>query len=395
MSVFSRVGVVMAAAATALLASFATAPAANAAYQVTPVGPTWAPDGPVHAVLPSPDGLVTYVGGSFTGGVAAVDASTGELEWLGNANGDVRAPAMGPNNATLLIGGAFTAVDGATHRKLAALTTADGKAVSNWKGSAGGTVRDIVVVGSTAYFGGLFKAHAGQAQVGLGAVSAATGKLVPAFTTSTDGKVYGLAAQGDRLFIAGRFTAVDGQTRNQLASVSLGTNSTGIAPSLDAWAPAPSCSDVTKCNVNWDVTADAGAVYVVGRNPGAVYAVNLSDARPKWTKGPGTVVSPTGSVVANGDAQAVTLGPDGKLYVGGHFTSIAGGQPRVIMAALNPANGALDPSFSGARFIGTFPGVWAVAATATRLEVGGHFSAAGPKVGRVNVKPYLALFPVG
>ena len=52
-------------------------------------------------------------------------------------------------------------------------------------------------------------------------------------------------------------------------------------------------------------------------------------------------------------------------------------QPRTILAALNPATGAVAPDFAP-RFVTTLPGVWALDATADRLYVGGHFTAAGP-----------------
>src|SRR3712207_3803125 len=75
--------------AIVIVASAATvvglAPAASAAYTVEPVGPSWVPNGGVHAVVA--DGDRVYVGGSFTGGVAALTADTGRLLWLGNTNG--------------------------------------------------------------------------------------------------------------------------------------------------------------------------------------------------------------------------------------------------------------------------------------------------------------------
>ena len=88
-------------AAVAIVASIAVvlgvAPAASAAYAVQPVGPSWVPNGGVHAVAVDPAANLVYVGGTFTGGVAALRADTGALVWNGNANGDVRALALAPN----------------------------------------------------------------------------------------------------------------------------------------------------------------------------------------------------------------------------------------------------------------------------------------------------------
>jgi outer membrane protein assembly factor BamB len=300
--------------------------------------------------------------------VAALDATTGAPVWIGTANGDVRALAMSADGSRVLAGGAFTTVTGVTHRKLASLDVADGTADPTWKAAAGGTVRDIVVQGDTAYFAGAFTSHAGMTQMGLGAVSVSTGKNVTDFTTTTDGIVYALATDGTRLYFAGKFTAVDGLPRNQVASVTLATRT------LDLWAPPRMC---TECNVDWDMTTANGVVYVVGRNGGAVVAFDALTGLPRWRVNR-----------ANGDAQAVTLF-DGRLWVGGHFTTI-NALPRVTLAAFNPATGVLDPV--SARFVTTYPGIWALGSSSNRLYVGGHFTAAGPKPNRF---PYFAMFGAG
>src|SRR3954447_21825678 len=160
------------------------APAASAAYNPEPVGPSWVPDGGVHAV--ATDGSTVYVGGAFTGGVAALDALTGALKWRGNANGDVRALAL--NGSHLLLGGAFTTVGGATHRKLASVNAATGAVDAAFKPAPGGTVRDIVVANGIAYYGGQF--------TNLGAVDPTTGAAVPGFNVSTNGQVYALGTDG-------------------------------------------------------------------------------------------------------------------------------------------------------------------------------------------------------
>ena len=360
-----RAGLVSAAAILVTTVGFA--PAAFAAYSTAPLGPAaWTPDGPVHAVVA--DGDRVYVGGSFTGGVVALDADSGALLWRAEANGAVRALALTADGTHLIAGGAFTAMDGVTHRKLASLRVSDGESERTWKGAAGGTVRDVVVHGGTAYFGGAFSKHAGMEQKGLGAVSVSTGKVVPDFTTTTDAKVMGLATDGTRLYIAGNFTTVDGAARESLASVTL------AARSLDSWRPTRACKF---CNVYWDITVDSGTVYTVSRNAGAVRAVDALSGTQTWL------------VPANGDAHSITVGADGLVYAGGHFTTI-GGQDRVILAALNRTNGALT-DFS-VRFLTTYPGVWALASTGDRLYVGGHFTAAGPKPNRY---PYFAMFGPG
>ena len=138
-----------------------TGPAAT--YEPDPVGPVgWDPDGPVLAVTSA--GNRVFVGGGFTGGVAALDADTGDLLWRGHADGVVRALAVTADGTHVIAGGGFTAVDGAEHRRLALLQVGDGDAEAGWRASAGGMVRDIVVRGDTAYFGGQFSRHDGVTQ---------------------------------------------------------------------------------------------------------------------------------------------------------------------------------------------------------------------------------------
>ena len=310
-------------------------------------------------------GSRVYVGGDFTGGVAALDASTGALVWTASVNGGVRALAMSSDGSHVIAGGTFTAADGVTHRKLVSLQTSDGSPQPKWKAAAGGAVRDIVVVGDTAYFGGTFSQHAGIAQRGLGAVSVSTGKVVPDFDAATDGNVYSLATNGSRLFVGGKFTHVNGQPRDTMASVTLSSNT------LDGWAPARGCSN---CNVVWDLLVNGSTVYTVGRNAAAVTAVDSLTAVRRWR------------VTANGDAQALAFA-DGSLYVGGHFAAI-GGQTHQILAALNATTGTVDPGFTPT-FVKSYPGIWAMTATSSRLYVGGYFTRAGAKRGQY---PYFAMY---
>jgi outer membrane protein assembly factor BamB len=340
---------------------------ASAAYAPAPIGPTeWIPDGPVLAVVVS--GNRVFVGGTFTGGFAALDATTGALVWTGKADGGVRALAMSADGTHVIAGGGFLTVDGATHRKLASINAATGVAEPKWRASAGGMVRDIQVVGDTAYFGGTFAKHNGLVQRGLGAVSVTTGKPVVGFTAATDGDVYALATDGTRLAVGGKFTAIDGQARNALGSVTL------AGGSLDPWRPAPPCST---CLKYWDLALDSNTVYGVGRNNGAAVAIDFSTGATRW------------ATYANGDGQAVAVA-DGRVYVGGHFTSIGSPRvPRFILAALDARTGAVDPSFTPT-FVTSYPGIWALAASPTRLYAGGYFTAAGPTPPKRY--PYFAMY---
>src|SRR5680860_1161872 len=106
MKSITRVAAVLAGLALVTATSVGFAPTAFASYASTPVGPTgWTPDGPVHAVVTVGDRVI--VGGAFTGGVAALNASTGALEWTASANGGVRALAVSSDGTRVIAGGAF------------------------------------------------------------------------------------------------------------------------------------------------------------------------------------------------------------------------------------------------------------------------------------------------
>ncbi len=77
---------------------------------------------------------------------------------------------------------------------------------------------------------------------------------------------------------------------------------------------------------------------------------------------------------ANGEVRAVVVQPDGKVLIGGNFSSY-NGSPREFVARLN-ADGSLDSSFTGPDFAGADEG-WSVSSLALqadgKLLVGGAF----------------------
>jgi outer membrane protein assembly factor BamB len=338
---------------------------AGAAYAPTPTGPAkWTPDGAVLASVVAAGKV--FVGGDFTGGVAALSQRTGALLWSGHANGDVRALAMSADSGHVLIGGAFTKVNGASHDHLASLSATTGTSSPRWTANASATVRDMVVSGDILYFGGAFSSHDGVAQRSLGAVTVDTGKPVRAFTASTDKRVFGLALDGSRLVFAGNFTHADGKPRASLASVNLMTHR------LDGWDPARLCAS---CAQYWDVAVDKGVAFI-GSSGNRLGAYNMTNGKQAWK-----------SISASGDVQAVAVS-DGLVYAGGHFGKFAN-QPRRLLAAVSESTGHLNAAFTPT-FVTSYPGIWTLTATSSDLYVGGYFSAAGPFKPRRY--PYLAIF---
>jgi hypothetical protein len=369
---------VVAATATTVATVLGIAAPANAAFAIEPVTLGWNPAGAVHSSVAG-NGIV-YVGGKLdgVGGIAAVDADTGNLLWQIPANKDVRALALSADGSTLYAGGGFSAVDGVTHRHLVAINLADHTVIPSWKGRAGGMVRDIVVSGDTLYLGGLFTTVGGVASNGLGAISASTGNRIATFNHSVDLDVMGLALTADTLVLVGTFNSVDGQQRQHIASIDVSTNA------LTSWAPHRFCD----CDTFWDVQTDGTYAYVGASGGGGNFgSYNLTTGFARWRY-----------VHADGDVQTVFLPGDGKAYLGGHFgTSIFNtGTPWTqvavtVAAAVDLSTGQPDPGFTP-KFYKTYPGGWTYAAAGNKLWIGGDFTGEGQN-GKNNKKPYLAAFP--
>jgi hypothetical protein len=350
---------------------------AGADYSAQPITLPWHPAGPVHAVVAGSG--VVYLGGMLdgTGGIAAVDASTGDLLWTVAADDDVRALALSADGATLYAGGRFNTVSGTTHRHLVALRTADHTPVPTWKGSAAGAVRDLVVHGSDLYVAGRITHVDGAAQRGIGAVDATSGRLDPAFGIDADDDVLGLALDGDQLIVSGAFTHLGGQPRSLLASIDL------TADTVTGWTPPRLCSS---CAQYWDVQTDGTNAYVAtSGNAGGAFS--LATGQQTWPLVRGT-----------GDFQAVWLPGDGHVYYGGHFGLgvWSGAQPQNVvdakmLVAVSTADGGIDAGWTP-RLYSSYPGVWAFTSTAGKLWVGGDFT--GQQVGGSNNHlPFLAAYP--
>jgi hypothetical protein len=378
-----RLALLTAAAGTIATVLGFAAPA-HANYSPAPVTLGWNPAGPVHSSV-SRDGVV-YVGGKLngTGGIAAVDAATGNLLWLLPANNDVRALALSSDGDTLFAGGSFSTVDGLTHKHLVAIHVANHSFVSPWKGTASGMVRDLVVkgdavTGDTLFAAGTFAKADGVAGKGIAALNATTGARITTFNHAVDLGVMGLALTSNTLLLSGTFTQVDGQPRASLAAISLSDYS------LTSWAPRRFCSG---CDTYWDVQTDGTWAYVGASGGGGNFAAfNLVTGEQRWRY-----------VHADGDIQAVWLPGDGKVYVGGHFgqqiASTGSSQSAVaatLVAAVDLSTGLPDSSFTP-KIYKSFPGVWTLNSAAGKLWVGGDFT--GERVNGVNNhKPYLAAYP--
>lgn len=304
-----------------------------------------------------------------------------------------------------VIGGSFTAVGGKPRQNVAAIR-ADGTLDPDFNPTVNGTVRALAASedGSAVFVGGLFTDVGGIPRTNLAAVDTLTGAALPSWQADTSGGTRGvltLAVSADRLFVGGNFTAIEGITRPSLASVSVSAGEV-----LKGFRPRPNrpvnevvvSPDGSKVYAGGPFTMMAGIERLHGVAELDATTGTLTSFEP--TEGGGTVITlalshdgsrlyfstenntlfaydlpanvPTWSVKTSGDTQAIAASAT-EVYIGGHFSQLTTYKvKRNFLASLNPSDGtptAWDPNPSG----GTM-GVWSLALTPDSLQAGGTFT---------------------
>jgi uncharacterized delta-60 repeat protein len=200
------------------------------------------------------------------------------------------------------------------------------------------------------------------------------------FNPGANGNVVTLAVQADgSILVGGKFTTLGGQTRNHLGRINgsgtldtnfnLGTTG-GTSPGVSALAVQAD----GKVLIGGDFTTLAGQART---NLGRLNSDGTLDF--SFSPGATSVSSPSVSTLA---VQA-----DGKILVGGHFTSLAG-QPRTCLGRLG-ADGTLDGAFSPVLGGVSDPSLYSLAVQPDgKILVGGSFTTLNGQprnhIGRLN-----------
>src|SRR5207248_727667 len=185
--------------------------------------------------------------------------------------------------------------------------------------------------------GGSFQSIGGQTRNNIARLDATTG-LADSFNpnalaNAANADVYAIAVQADgKILVGGIFTSIGGATRNRIARL----DTTGLADSFD-----PNANDeVRSIAVQADGKILAGGLFTtLSPNGGASVTRNRiarleTDGRLDQTLDLSTV----GTVV-----YATAVQPDGKILIGGSFSSVLG-VTRNNIARLN-TDGTLDTAF--------------------------------------------------
>lgn len=270
-------------------------------------------------------GAFSLVGGQAFGRIARVSATgagTPDAAWRPEANGVVRAVAIG-SDGSVLASGEFSAIGGQSRSRIAKLSPLGaGAAVPGWQPDLSGYVYEMAIEGDNAFLAGQFSAVNGVPRAGLAKLSFATGQVDAQWDPSPDFAVLALAPDGQgRLYVGGYFGSIGGQSRQRLARLPM--SGTGAAD--PAWAPTMDGGWVES------LVHAPGFAYIAGPFYGVGGQVRIGLARVRTTD--------NGSVDAgwdpwiDGQVDALAAVPGVGLYAGGAFRAI-GGVPRTSLALL-------------------------------------------------------------
>ena len=332
-------------------------------------------NGLITAIAVQPDGKI-LLGGDFTtlspNGAAVTrnhlarlnPDGTVDLAFDPNANGRVNSIVI-QGDGKILVGGSFTNIGGQTRNRIARLDPAAGLADS-FDPDANSFVLSIVVQADGKILaGGGFNAIGGQVRNHVARLDATTG-AADSFNPNVNGDVYALAVQADgKVLLGGHFFLLGGQTRNNVARVD---GATGQADSFD-----PNASGGV-----YAIAFQADGKILVG---GVFPSIGGQARRCLARLDPVTGLVDSFDPNVNDTVVSIAVQADGKILVVGflHSANNVGGQTRNGIARIDPITGAVD-SFD--------PNLGAVAISfAVALQpdgkvlVGGNFTTVAPNVG--------------
>ena len=294
--------------------------------------------------------LAAVCGSAQTAPPGALDASFNP-----QANDTVYAVAVQPNGQ-ILIGGAFTKVNGGSQGGIVRLNS-DGLLDSAFLALAGAdnAVRCLAVqTNGLILVGGDFSSINGMNWSRIARLNAdGTVDSTCSQLTGANARVHAIAADGEQILVGGDFTKVNGITHNGLARLNLnGSLDTPFNPSFNGSVYAVAVLGSGKILVGGDFTTLNG-------QPAKYLALLNSDG------------SADASFAAPADftVYAITLQSDGRPLVGGVFGRVAN-HAHSGLARLN-ADATIDELFTA----GTSGTVYALAVQSDDMVlVGGRFS---------------------
>lgn len=325
-------------------------------------------------------GYFTSIGGQLRSFIARLDATTGMADSFDPNASDILLSIAVQADGKILVGGEFNSIGGETRNNIARLDPNTGMADS-FDPNANGWVNAVLVqpdgkILASGWFVGA-NSIGGQRRSRIARLDPITG-LADSFDPNANDIVHRLALQADgKVLAGGYFTTIGGQTRNRLARLD---PTTGLADSFD---PNPD-NELDALAVQPDGKILAGGYFTIiggetrnyiarfdpitglldSFNPNrsaAVFSIAVqADGKilmGGWLNEDGYAhidrVERDGRLDQTLDAHVsgvtgdyvttTATQPDGKIIIGGIFTSVLG-VPRNNIARLN-TDGTLDESF--------------------------------------------------
>lgn len=311
-------------------------------------------DGPVFTTATVANGSSIYVGGAFSGVGGGYQNNLARLNFDGTLDTTFAPTVNGPvyammidEQGRLVIGGAFTSVNGQQALYVARVTQT-GALDTSFTASANGPVYALALAdnlsmpqlgGSGAqnpyiYIGGAFTQVNGGAYPYLARLTA-NGATDPSFAPLPNNAVKALALLPDgTLAVGGNFTAIAFTAQRYFADLA----TTGQASSASAALALNGPVDAIVLENRSQNTSSGGTPQsldpiVIGGSFTSVGGVARNNvARLVWTAaGAPLSVDSSFNPNANGTVSALAMAPDGKVYLGGNFSTV-GGLPRSSIA---------------------------------------------------------------
>ena len=227
------------------------------------------------------------------------------------------------SDGRVLVGGAFTQINGITRSNLARLNP-DGSVDLAFNPTIGGEVRALTLqTDGRILIGGEFSSVAGQARSRLARLNP-DGTLDGSFNPGADGTVFCLLMRPDgKIIVGGRFNTIGGLGRSRLARLeSDGTVDASFNAGTWTYSLGAPFVATLALQSNWRIIAGGSFNSIAGQTRN--HLARFTDV--------GTLDA-TFNPNPNGRVWGLALQSDGKLIVGGEFSSLAG-LPRIRLARL-------------------------------------------------------------
>ncbi|MCB0907396.1 MAG: hypothetical protein KDB63_09800 [Nocardioidaceae bacterium] len=364
-------------------------------------------------------GNTIVLGGTFTSvtkgtttfardGLVAFEAKTGVVSttFAPTLDGEVETVIPAGDGTSVYVGGAFTTVNGASHRKLVQLSVADGSVVAGFTPPVlDGKVNDLVLDDNALFAAGAFTTVGSVNRPALASFNATTGALTTRLNLAVSGVNNGgitavskiaLTPDGDRLVAIGNFAEVAGQPRGQIALIDTSTTQATVAPWATDRFPNVCAAGFNTYLRDLDVSPD-GDYFIVSTTGAYRGTSTLCDSISRWeTSGATGDEQPTWVDYTGGDTTYAVTATGVAVYAGGHFRWLNnpyaaneagdGAVPQAGIAALDPKTG-LPFTWDAYRARGV--GVFDMLATGGGLWIGSDTAMfSGERRGRI---AYLSL----